>query len=417
MSDQQVSDPSSNSQSDPARAGFGEFVALMALIMCLVALSIDAMLPALDQMGVALNVAAANDIQLVISVVFLGVATGQLIYGPLADAKGRKPTVYLGFALFILGTLFSLFAQDLQTMLVGRFLQGLGAAGPRIVTVAIVRDQYKGKEMARVMSLIMTIFILCPVVAPLLGQGVLLVAGWREIFGLLLALALIAVVWFGLRQHETLLQERRIPISAKRVLANIKEVIGQRAALSYMIALGFVFGAFIGFLSSIQQVLQGLYDLGAMFPVYFAVLAISIGTASYTNSRLVMRFGMRSLALTATSFITAFSLLALPLFYVLGGVPPLWLWMAYLLLTLFCVGLLFGNLNAMSMEPFGHIAGMASAIVGAVSTFIAVSMGTVVGQLFDGTVLPIVGGFALLGGLALFAIWRACRDCEKPVTV
>ena len=417
MSDQQASDPSSNSQSDPARAGFGEFVALMALIMCLVALSIDAMLPALDQMGVALNVAAANDIQLVISVVFLGVATGQLIYGPLADAKGRKPTVYLGFALFILGTLLSLFAQDLQTMLVGRFLQGLGAAGPRIVTVAIVRDQYKGKEMARVMSLIMTIFILCPVVAPLLGQGVLLVAGWREIFGLLLALALIAVVWFGLRQHETLPQERRIPLSAKHVLANIKEVIGQRAALSYMIALGFVFGAFIGFLSSIQQVLQGLYGLGAMFPVYFAVLAISIGTASYTNSRLVMRFGMRSLALTATAFITGFSLLALPLFYLLGGVPPLWLWMAYLLLTLFCVGLLFGNLNAMSMEPFGHIAGMASAIVGAISTFIAVSMGTVVGQLFDGTALPIVGGFALLGGLALFAIWRACRRCEKPVTV
>lgn len=416
MSDQPSSDLSPRSPLDPARAGFGEFVALMALIMCLVALSIDAMLPALDQMGAALNVATANDIQLVISVVFLGVATGQLIYGPLADAKGRKPTVYLGFALFIIGTLCALFAQDLQTMLIGRFLQGLGAAGPRIVTVAIVRDQYKGKEMARVMSLIMTIFILCPVVAPLLGQGVLLVAGWREIFGLLLVLALIALIWFGVRQHETLPIERQVPISAERIINNTREVLGHRAALSYMIALGFVFGAFIGFLSSVQQVLQGVYDLGAMFPVYFAVLAISIGTASYTNSRLVMRFGMRTLALTATAFIGGLSLLALPLFYLLEGVPPLWLWMTYLLLTLFCVGLLFGNLNAMAMEPFGHIAGMASAMVGAVSTFMAVSLGTLVGQLFDGTVLPIVAGFTLLGGLALFAIWQACRGSEKPVT-
>lgn len=405
--------------SDPytPRAGFREFVALMALIMCLVALSIDAMLPALDQMGDALGVSEANDIQLVISVVFLGVAVGQLIYGLLADAWGRKRTVYLGFALFISGTLCSLLAQDLTTMLIGRFLQGLGAAGPRIVTVAIVRDQHKGKEMARVMSLIMTIFILCPVVAPLLGQGVLLIAGWREIFALLLVLALIAVSWFGLRQHETLPPEKRIPIALPRIRENLREIGSQRAALSYMVALGFVFGAFIGFLSSVQQVLQGVYGLGDIFPVYFAVLAISIGSASFSNAKLVMTFGMRSLALFATAVITIVSLLALPLFKAQVGVPPLWLWMGYLLLTLFCVGLLFGNLNAMAMEPFGHIAGIASAAVGAVSTFMAVALGTLVAQQFNGTVLPVVVGFALLGGLALFCVWRACRRCPKTATV
>lgn len=405
--------------SDPytPRAGFGEFVALMALIMCLVALSIDAMLPALDQMRDALRVVEANDIQLVISVVFLGVAMGQLIYGLLADAWGRKRTVYLGFSLFIAGTLCSLLAQDLTTMLIGRFLQGLGAAGPRIVTVAIVRDQYKGKEMARVMSLIMTIFILCPVVAPLLGQGVLMVAGWREIFGMLLVLAFIAVGWFGVRQHETLPPEKRIPIALPRIRENLREIGRQRAALFYMVALGFVFGAFIGFLSSIQQVLQGVYGLGAIFPVYFAVLAISIGSASFSNAKLVMRFGMRTLALFATSAITVLSALALPLFIGQEGVPPLWLWMAYLLLTLFCVGLLFGNLNAMAMEPFGHIAGIASSMVGAVSTFIAVALGTLVAQQFNGTVLPVVIGFASLGGIALICVWQACRRCSKTATV
>lgn len=405
--------------SDPytPRAGFGEFVTLMALIMCLVALSIDAMLPALDQMRDALGVAEANDIQLVISVVFLGVAVGQLIYGLLADAVGRKRTVYLGFVLFISGTFCSLLAQDLTTMLIGRFLQGLGAAGPRIVTVAIVRDQYKGKEMARVMSLIMTIFILCPVVAPLLGQGVLMIAGWREIFALLLVLALIAVSWFGLRQHETLPPEKRIPIALPRIRENLREIAGQRAAISYMVAMGFVFGAFIGFLSSVQQVMQGVYGLGAIFPVYFAALAISVGSASFSNAKLVMRFGMRPLALFATAAITVLSALALPLFISQSGVPPLWLWTAYLLLTLFCVGLLFGNLNAMAMEPFGHIAGIASSVVGAVSTIIAVALGTVVAQQFNGTVLPVVSGFGLLSGLALICVWQACRQSSKTVTV
>lgn len=404
-------------QQDKTHPGFGEFIALMALVTCLVALSIDSMLPALTEIGRDLGAQGENDSQLIISVIFVGVASGQLFYGPLADANGRKPAVYIGFSLFILGTLLSLVAQDMSTMLVGRFLQGLGAAGPRIVTVAIVRDQYKGREMARVMSLIMTIFILCPVVAPMLGQGVLLIAGWREIFVMLLLLAVAALTWFGMRQPETLSNENRVPFSVEAMVSSAREILYHRAAVAYIVGLGFVFGAFIGFLNSIQQILQGLYNLGAQFPLYFAVLALGIGLSSFINSKLVMRFGMRPIALGALVFITVLSLLALPGGYLLGGIPPLWVTMFYFLMILFCVGLLFGNLNALAMEPFGHIAGMASGIVGGISTFIAVLLGTLVGQAFDGTLLPLITGFTLLGGVSGFITYWACNRCEKTELV
>lgn len=384
--------------------GFGEFVSLMALIMCMVALSIDMMLPALDQIATDLLVEESNDIQWVLGILFLGVAFGQLIYGPLADAHGRKAAVYLGFAIFILGTLFAMLAPDLATLLVGRFLQGLGAAGPRIVTLAIVRDQFTGRDMARVLSLIMTIFILCPVVAPLLGQGVLLLTGWRELFGVLLIGAVGALTWFGVRQPETLPVSARIPVSKRRIQASLSEMLRHRGTLSSMVALGLVFGAFIGFLATVQPLLQNVYGLGRYFPVCFALLAFSIGSASYCNSRLVMRFGMYALAKVATAVITLSSVLTLPVFIVFEGVPPLWGWILYLLPVLFCVGLLFGNLNALAMEPFGHFAGVASAMVGAGSTFIAVLIGASVGQMYGGTVLPVAVGFGVFSGAAFYLI-------------
>jgi len=385
---------------------FGEFVALMALTISLVALSIDAMLPALPDIGRELGVARANNNQLIISLLMLGLSIGQMIYGPLSDSTGRKPAVYVGFGIFIGGCVMSLLATSFPVMLAGRILQGVGVAGPRIVAVAVVRDQYEGRAMAQVMSFIMAVFILVPIIAPALGQGLLQVAHWRAIFGAFLLLAIIALAWFSIRQPETLPSERRRPFSVQRILGAIREILFNRVAFGYTIAAGLVSGAFLGYLSSAQQIFGEIYHLGARFPLFFAILALSIGSASFFNGRLVMRYGMRALTGWAIRTLSGLAAICLILFWLLaGGQPPLWLFMGYMLLTFFCVGVLFGNLNALAMEPLGHIAGVGAAVVGSLSTLISVFLGTLVGQAFNGTVLPLVGGFAVLGAAAIVTMY------------
>ena len=290
-------------------------------------------------------------------------------------------------------------------MLVGRFLQGIGAAGPRIVTLAMVRDQYEGAAMARIMSSVMAVFILVPAVAPGIGQLILLVASWRAIFGMFLTVALIALTWFGLRQPETLPAARRVAFSLRRIAGAAREVCLHRAALGYTIAAGLVFGALIGYLTSAAQIFQGQYGVGERFPLYFAALALAIGAASWCNSRLVMRYGMRLLSGIAA---TGFGGLSVGFFVVAlatGGHPPLWGLMTYLGAAFFCLGILFGNFNALAMEPLGHIAGVAASFVGSLTTFTSMLLGTLIGQSYDGTVLPLVGGFAALG-LAALAVMR-----------
>jgi len=380
---------------------FAEFVALMAMMMSLVALSIDSMLPALSVIGADLAVTNANDNQLVVALLFLGLACGQLLYGPLSDSVGRKPAVYLGFGIFFVGGVLSLLATSLPVMLVGRFLQGLGLAGPRTLSLAIIRDQYSGRAMARVMSFIMSVFILVPMAAPALGQSILLVAGWRTIFGVILGLALLTVIWFFLRQPETLAAEARVQFSLSRIFTAVMEVLRHRASLGYTLAAGFVFSPFLGYLSSAQQVLQVQYGLGVLFPLYFAALALAIGTAAFLNGRMVMRYGMRFLCKCALSVLTTLALLALVFVNTSAGHPPLVWLMGYLAVTLFCVGILFGNLNAMAMEPLGHIAGVGAAVVGALSTFICVPFGILIGRGYDGSVLPLILGFAVFGTLTL----------------
>ena len=383
----------------------GEFVARTALMISLVALSIDAMLPALQEIGADLGVQRRNDAQLVISALFLGLAVGQTIYGPISDSTGRKPPIYIGFALFILGCLLSAAATNFPTMLAGRFLQGLGAAGPRIVAIAMVRDGYEGRAMARIMSLVMAVFVLVPALAPGVGQGILLVAHWRAIFGVLLGLALVSLIWFAFRQPETLAAGRRAPFSVLRIGHAIHETCTHRTSLGYTVAAGLIFGAFIGFLNSAQQIFQGQYGLGKLFPLYFAVLALSIGSASLVNSRLVMRFGMRRLSGLALSALSGLSLAFFGVAWAAAGDPPLWALMAYLMASFFCIGILFGNFNALAMDPLGHIAGVAASVVGSLTTFISLLLGMAVGLAYDGTVLPLVGGFAALG-IASIAVMR-----------
>jgi DHA1 family bicyclomycin/chloramphenicol resistance-like MFS transporter len=382
--------------SSERRAGGAELVVLLAAMTSLVALSIDVMLPALPAIAGDLGIERENDRQLIITVLFLGLAAAQIFYGPISDAVGRKPAIYAGLILFMGGCVLSMTATSLRVMLIGRFLQGVGAAGPRILTVALVRDLHRGREMARVMSLISSVFILVPIVAPSIGQGILALASWPAVFGVLLAQGLIAFAWFAWRQPETLPPARRTPFQARRIAAAFRETLRSRVTVGYTLASGLVSGAFVGYLTSSQQILQEQYRLGDLFPVTFASLAVAIGTASVVNARLVMRLGMRRLAGAALTTQSALSVLFLVAALFAGGEPPLWTLMIYLLAAFFCLGLLFGNFNALAMEPLGHIAGTAAAVVGSMTSFVSLGLGTLVGQAYDGTVRPLVAGFAIL---------------------
>jgi DHA1 family bicyclomycin/chloramphenicol resistance-like MFS transporter len=387
--------------------GFGEFVALMATLTALAALSIDTLLPALPAIGASLAVERANDNQLVISLFFLGFGVGQMFYGPLSDAAGRKPTAYAGLALFLAGTLLGLLSRAFPVMLVARLLQGLGVAGPRTITLALIRDKYEGRAMARVMSLVMFVFMFVPVVAPAIGQAILGVSGWRGIFVIYLVVGVIATVWFAVRQEETLPNSRRIPFSAKRIGAALREVVTTRRAIGFTIASGFVFGSFVGYLSSAQQILQQQYALGARFPLYFAMLSIALGGASFLNASLVLRLGMHTLATWSLRGICVVSVAFSVFAAASAGHPPLWALMTYLMVSFFGIGLLFGNLNALAMQPLGHIAGTGAAVVGATSMLISLMFGTWIGQSYNGTVLPLVIGFAALSGCASLIAWWA----------
>jgi MFS transporter, DHA1 family, multidrug resistance protein len=386
----------------------GEFVALVALMISLVALSIDTMLPALATIGAELGARRANDAQLILSALFLGLACAQMIYGPLSDSFGRKPMIYLG--LFIVGCLLSALSTSFPVMLIGRFLQGIGAAGPRIVTIAMVRDQYEGRAMARIMSSVMAVFILVPALAPGIGQLILMVASWRAIFGAFLAVASIAVVWFAIRQPETLSAARRASFSLHRIASAAREVCLHPVAVRYTMAAGLIFGALVGYLTSAAQIFQGQYGLGERFPLYFGSLALAIGLASWCNSRLVMRYGMRLLSGVAVVGLGTLSVGFFAIALATAGHPPLWALMAYLMAAFFCLGILFGNFNALAMEPLGHIAGVAASVVGSLTTFISLLLGTLIGRSYNGTVLPLVGGFAVLGLAALAIVRRAERS-------
>lgn len=380
-------------------------------MISLVALSVDAMLPALPDIGSDLEVADANHNQLVVTTLMLGMAFGQVIYGPLSDSTGRKPAICLGLAIFAAGCLLSIFASSYASMLAGRFAQGLGVAGPRVVMIALVRDCYEGRAMARVMSFVLAVFILVPVIAPALGQGILLIAGWRSIFIAFLVLAVLMLLWFTLRQPETLTHERRVPFSLRRIAGTVREVCTNTAALGYTLASGLVLGAFLGYLSSAQQILAQQYALGGRFPLYFAFLALGIGVGAYASARLVMRLGMGFLCNVA--LLTTFTLSAafLALAYLQSGHPALWQLMIYLMIVLCCVGILFGNLNALAMQPLGHIAGVGAAVIGSIATLLSVPLGVLVGHSYDGGVLPLTLGFTVLTLMALLVMrWIARRE-------
>ncbi len=382
-----------------------EFIALMAGMSSLMALSIDAMLPALPQMGLDLGVAQANQMQLVISSLFAGTALGLLFFGPMSDAVGRKPPLFFGLAIYLVGCGISIWAQNLTLMLAGRVIQGFGLAAPRAITMAIVRDKFHGEDMAKVMSYMMMIFILVPALAPALGQGVLYLASWRAIFVLYLVIAGLVLVWFGLRQTETLPRERRHPFTFIGLLQGVWDVVARPQAMGPTLTMGIVFGSLLVYLSTAQQVFQGLYHKGEGFALYFGMLALCFGFASMFNARLVNRFGMQRITHTALVSMTLLGGGYYLFARAWGGVPPFWSLMLFLALFYLCIAALFGNLNAMAMEPLGHIAGLGAAVIGTLSTAISVGFGVLVGQQYDNTLLPLIASFGSVGvaGLLILA--------------
>lgn len=393
---------------------FFEFIALVALLTSLVALSLDAMLPAFNMIAQDLAIADIRQTQWIITAIIVGMAFGQLFFGPLADAKGRKFAILSGIALFCIGAYLSMNAQSFEALLVGRFIQGFGVSGPRIATMALVRDRFVGNAMARVMSFVMVAFILVPMLAPLVGQAILLAFSWRAIFALFIVLSLLAAIWMSVRQPETLLPEHRRSMRIGSVVQGFSVVFRQPRSLGFASASGVVFGGLLAYVGSSQAIFDGVYGLGAQFPFFFAALAFGVGMASFANSQLVMRFGAQRLSIIALIAMFLLSGLLVLLAVVHGGSPLLWQFMSIGFLMMFAIGILFGNLNSLAMVPLGKLAGVGAAVVGTVQNIVSVVISVFIGWFFTDQLLPILVGFmgSAAGALTLVLWVRGASDAQ-----
>ncbi|MBN2907241.1 MAG: multidrug effflux MFS transporter [Rhodobacteraceae bacterium] len=390
------------------RLSRGEFVAMIAMLFATIAFSIDAMLPALPQIGAELTPDNLNHAQFIITSFMLGIGVGTLISGPLSDSYGRKPVILGGAALYIAGAALAGLAQSLELVLIGRVIQGLGAAGPRVVALAVVRDLFSGREMARIVSIVMMIFTLLPALAPSIGAGIITFLGWRGIFAVFIAFSVLSVGWFSLRQAETLPPERRRPMRVTPLLDAAREVVRDPVARIATLVQTLIFSVLFMFLSSTQQVFDIHFGRGDSFPLWFGFIAVIAGSASFLNAVLVGRLGMRFLI--RTTLIVQVGLSGAMMVLAWTGALPGWAeFPAFVVwqITIFgMLGLTIGNLNALAMEPLGHIAGMAASIIGALSTVGSVILAAPVGQAFDGSLRPLTTGAFLAVAAALWMLSR-----------
>jgi DHA1 family bicyclomycin/chloramphenicol resistance-like MFS transporter len=379
----------------------------------------DMMLPALPNIRDAFHIADPNHPQLVLSTFLIGFGVGQFLMGPLSDRFGRRPVLLGGMILYAVASLLAIAAPSFELLLLARALQGFATSATRVIATSIVRDCYAGRRMASVMSLAMMVFIAVPVVAPSFGQTVLLLAQWRGIFIVLMIYGVIALIWSALRMPETLPAEMRKSLAIGEVFRAYAQTVGNRQTLGYALAAGSVFGAMFAFIFSSQQIFTDIYRLGRYFPLAFAGIAIGVALAGFFNSRFVGRIGMRVIshgalvayALVAVVMLVAEKTLALPL--------PLFMVLSALMM--FAFGLMMANFTALAMEPHGQIAGTASSLYGSITTLIGIGIGMLIGQSYDGTLLPFSIGFFVcaLSALAITAVTekgRLFRPHHAPVT-
>ncbi len=379
-----------------------EFIAMLAFLFATIAFSIDAMLPALPDIAADLTPDNVNRAQLILTTFVAGMGLGTLFAGPISDALGRKRTITIGFGIYIAATIAALYADSLEFLLIARFVQGLGAAGPRIVGLALVRDLYEGREMARISSFVMMIFIMIPAVAPTLGAGIIAISDWHGVFLAFIAFAVIGALWLNIRQAETLPPAARRPLRVGTLYAAAREVLSDRQVMLATLILTLGFGQMFGLLSSAQQLFGETYGKGENFHLWFAAMALLSGSGTILNATFVMRFGMRRIAKWAYVMQTIVSGIALTL--ILSGVLPQGLefpvFFFWAVSVFFMAGVTFGNLNALALQRMGHIAGMAASIVAAISTLAAVLIAAPVGLLYNGTAIPAITATLVCSGLA-----------------
>ena len=396
--------------------GHREFTALLAFSMALAALGIDLILPGFPAIRSALGLdAGSTAVAGLITAYFLGLAIGQLAYGPLADRYGRRTSLYLGFGIYALGALATAFSGTLPLLLTSRFVWGLGAAGPRVVTLAMVRDSFEGEQMARTMSFVMAVFILVPVVSPTIGAALVGLGSWRWLFGVCALAAAVMALW-AVRLPETLHPEHRLELRIGRLAAAARQVIGNRHTAAYTLATTALYGAFASYLASAEIIFGEAFDQAAIFPYLFGGVAAVMGVAMLVNARVVERVGTRRLAhIVLIGYVAgATALVAIAL--LTGGHPPLPLFLVGLSTMLSGHALLIPNLNTIAMAPMAHIAGTASSLIGAVQTAVGALLGAILDQSFDGTIRPLAFGFLGYGLIALaMVVWAEKGRLFRPV--
>lgn len=390
-----------------------EFIALMAMLFATIAFSIDAMLPALPQIATELTPDAPNHVQMIVTSFVIGMGIATFFMGPLSDALGRRVVLLSGTALYIAASVLAWRAQTLELLLAARVLQGIGASGPRVVAMAIVRDLYSGRQMARILSFIMMTFTLVPAVSPLIGAWIANAAGWRAIFLAFVVFAVISGLWLALRQPESLPRDQRRPMRLPLMLAALAEMLRHPTVSLALLAQALSYTMLFLMISLVQPVYDRVFDASDSFPYWFALVSLIAAGASFLNAALVMRLGMRRLATAAfgvqvilSVVMSVVSVLPVPQTLVFG------MFIAWQASVFFQTGLTIGNLNAIAMEPMGHVAGMAASVIGSVSTLAGALLAVPIGLAFDGTILPLTIGVAAVCAGA-FGLLIAMRRAES----
>lgn len=380
-----------------------EFVVLISAIMMIVAFGIDSMLPALPAIGHGLGVGDEAQRPLVISAFLLGFAGGQLFIGTLSDRYGRRGLMLWALFGFALASLAAALAPTFEHLLIARGVQGVFAAGARVIVTSTVRDRFAGRDMAQVMSLASMIFMAAPILAPTMGQTILAFGSWRWIFGALALIGLATWIWVLARLPETLSPENRTPIERKAVLAAARHVLTDRMSLGYCLASAMLSCALFGFLMSVQQIFEVTFQRPDFLPIGFAIMSLGMALASLTNAAIVQRFGMRLIGHGALFLYTGVA--ALHLIVALIGQESLPLFIALQMLMMMGFAFVAGNFSAMAMENMGHVAGMASSLQGSIANLLGTLCGTLIAQAFNGTTVPLYTGFTISGLVALGAVY------------
>ncbi|AIT07030.1 major facilitator transporter [Sphingomonas taxi] len=393
--------PAPHVAGEPAGApiGFVEFVALVAALMSLAALGIDSMLPALPAIGRSLGIATENQRQFIVTAFVLGFGIAQLAHGPLADRFGRRTVLLWAIGGYVIANIACAVSASFVLLLAARVFGGAMVAATRVATVAMVRDCYHGRPMARVMSIAFMVFMIVPVLAPAFGQTVLLFANWRGIFWVVAGLSLVIWTWFFVRMPETLHADAQQPLSVRRVAGGWKQTLSDRWSLGYTLASTSLMGAHYGYLNSVQQIMFDTFKHPQLLAVMFAVTAALMAGANLTNARLVMRLGTRLISHSAVIGLVVLS--AIHLAVALAGYETLVGFVILQALTMGCFGLATSNFSSMAMENMGGIAGTASSVQGFTSVTFGAVIGVVIGQAFDGSTAPLAAGFLICGVVAL----------------